>query len=138
MTKASTVGAAITRILESSVPWKAGAVLAGASILGTVAFLLTSSTPTYSRLGPLCLTGIVREPGFDPWTGEPFGTIYRCTNDLPVGIPGTRDVTEDPPDDLASRRAIPIPAGAALGVLVLGGLAVFKRGRAARPVRDAR
>ena len=137
----------IARVLESPGPWKIGAVLAGAVIIGIASFWLTSSTPSYSYLGPICFSGIVREPGFDPWTGEPHGLTYRCTNDLPVGIPGTRDVTESPPDDLASRRAIPIPAGMALGVLALGGFAVFverreRRGRSATvapgPIPDSR
>jgi len=119
-------------------------VLAGALIIGIASFWLTSSTPRYSYLGHVCMTGIVREPGFDPWTGEPYGMTYRCTNDLGIGIPGTRDLTETPPDDIAGRRAIPIPAGFALGVLVLGGLAVasYRRGRspalAAGPIPDSR
>jgi len=140
----STVGVVIARLRESSVPWKTGTVLAGAVIIGAAAFWLTSFTPTYGHLGPICLTGIVREPGFDPWTGEPYGTIYRCENPLPIGIQGVRYVPEDPPDDIASRRAIPIPAGIALGVLILGGLAVAseRRGRspavAAGPIPDSR
>lgn len=134
----------ITWLRESSVPWKIGVVLAGALIIGIASFLLTSSTPSYSYLGSICMTGIVREPGFDPWTGEPHGLTFRCTNDLGIGDVGTHDVTENPPDDIANRRAIPIPAGMALGVLVLGGLAVFseRRGRsagaAAGPIPDSR
>ena len=135
----------ITRLLESPLPWKTAAVIAGALIIGIASFWLTSSTRVYSTLGHFCLSGIVREPGFDPWTGEPYGMTYQCTNDLPeLGDVGTRDVTESPPDDIAGRRAIPIPAGTALGVLVLGVLAVFseRRGRstagAGGPIPDSR
>ena len=146
--ESSTVGVVTARLLESPLPWKTCAVLVGALIIGIASFWLTSSTPVYSTLGHFCMSGIVREPGFDPWTGEPYGMTYQCTNDLPDLVDvGTRDVTESPPDDIAGRRAIPIPAGTAFGMLVLGGLAVLskrreRRGRspavAAGPIPDSR
>ena len=145
LVEAGNVSAVIARLLESPLPWKTGAVLVGALIIGIASFSLTSSTPVYSTLGHFCMSGIVRVPGFDPWTGEPYGMTYQCTNDLPeLGDVGTRDVTESPPDAIAGRRAIPIPAGTAFGMLVLGGLAVAneRRGRspavAAGPIPDSR
>lgn len=119
-------------------PWKSFAVVVGAFIIGIAGFWLTSDTPRYSYLGHLCMTGIVREPGFDPWTGDPHGLTFRCTNDLPgLGDGGTHDVTEAPPVDIAGRRAIPVPVGTALALLFLGGLAVYNERRGGAFTTDA-
>jgi hypothetical protein len=140
-----TIVGVIRRLLESGMPWKAASALLGACVIGVAAFWLTSSTATYTYLGPLCLTGIVREPGFDPWTGQPYGTIYLCTNDLPgLGDGSTREVTDGPPDDLVGRWAIPVPVGTALGFLLLGGLATYSERRSrtfttdVEPIPDGR
>ena len=124
----------VGRILRSSIPWKIGLIASGALLIGVTAYWLTSSHAQYSILGPACLIGLVREPGFDPWTGEPFGAIYRCANGLPgLGDGGTHDVTDDPPEDIADRRAVSIPLGAAIGAALLGSLGIYAERRRRRP-----
>jgi hypothetical protein len=123
------------RVLESSAPWRVGVVVIGALVVGAALFLLTSFHRQYTYLGPLCLTGVVRDAGFDPWTGRPYGATIECTDLLGIGDIGVRQITVGPPEDIADRRAIPVPLGVSLGLLVLGSLALLleRRGRTPRP-----
>ena len=85
-------------------------VLAGV-VTALVLFGVTGGSATYSYLG---FCGPTVAPGFDPWTGEPHGGIFRCTRiDGPITIePG------EVPDDLIGRRAVPLPVGFALGAFI--------------------
>jgi hypothetical protein len=80
-------------------------------VMGVVLYTATSSEPkTY--LGKCQPT--VAKPEFDPWTGEPYVGILACTH-----IDGSvtrRNAAV--PDDMVGRRAIPVPAGFALGVAI--------------------
>jgi hypothetical protein len=80
----------------------------------SVSFALTSSYPQPAYLGPLCRTADVRPSGFDPWTGQPVGDVYRCEPVLP-GDPPTHEVALPIPDDLVWRVAMPLPIGFVLG-----------------------
>jgi hypothetical protein len=95
-------------------------LVVGAGLLtAVVAFALTSQTRGYAYLGPLCATNDV-SPGFDPWTGDPHGRAYDYTPECPTDHPGivTRVVAEIP-DELLGRRAIPLPAGFAIGAVAI-------------------
>jgi hypothetical protein len=85
---------------------------------GSAAFGLTSMHERYLYLGPLCATED-SWPGFDPWTGLPYGRRFwfECPPGLGDGSPG-RWVHLEPPADIAGRRAVPLPLGIALGTAV--------------------
>ena len=110
-----------------------GTVVIGAFVVGVGLFLITSVHQQYTYLGPLCLTGVVREPGFDPWTGAPYGPTIECADILGIGDVGPRQVTYGPPEDIADRRAIPIPLGASVGLLLFGSLALLLEHRGRTP-----
>lgn len=90
-----------------------GIVLAGV-VVGVVAFEATGQYPRLGYLGPLCRSDDVRAAGFDPWTGEPVGDVYRC-DPIGPGDPPSHLVTLPVPDDLVGRHAIPFPVGFAVG-----------------------
>ena len=81
--------------------------------MGVVLYTATSLTGPYNYLGKCQPT--VAKPGFDPWTGEPYGGILACTH-----IDGSAMTRRNAavPDDMVGRRAIPVPAGFALGVAI--------------------
>jgi len=85
--------------------------------LAIILFGVTSGTPGYTFLGPHCATRTVVNPGFDPWTGEPYGRTYECI-DILADEPSTRLVTDEAPDDLIGRPVVPLPLGFALGALI--------------------
>jgi hypothetical protein len=87
-------------------------VLSGV-VTATVLFVLTSHSPVYGYLGPLCATRTVVHPGFDPWTGEPHGRTYECKSFDGSAI---TLVTDKAPDELIDRRAVPLPVGFVVGV----------------------
>jgi hypothetical protein len=78
----------------------------GGVVTATALFVLTSWTPEYTFLGPLCATRTVVHPGFDLWTGQPHGRTYDCA---PIDGSATTRITAPVPDDLIDRRAIPLP-----------------------------
>ena len=95
-------------------------------------FGVTSGTTAHGYLG---FCGPTVDPGFDPWTGEPHGGIFRCTRiDGPTTIePG------EVPDELIGRQAVPLPFGFALGVVIalawlaVGSIADRRRAWTPRP-----
>jgi hypothetical protein len=109
-----------------SLPRLVMAVMLFACLAGVLVFAATSSYPQMMYLGPLCRSQDVRPPGFDPWTGEPVGDIFRCDPVRPDDPP-SHLVTLDVPDDLIGRRAIPVPVGFAFGALLATGLLVAMR-----------
>jgi hypothetical protein len=97
-------------------------------VAGYGAFLLTAQTPQELRI-PECLQAVAA--GFDPWTGSPHGATMECAQ--LTGAGGQIPVVQPPepmPPELASRRAIPVPLGFAVGgALTLVGLAVARARR---------
>jgi hypothetical protein len=91
-------------------------VVFGGVVTATALFVLTSWTPEYTFLGPLCATRTVVHPGFDLWTGQPHGRTYDCA---PIDGSATTRITAPVPDDLIDRRAIPLPIGFALGAFIV-------------------
>ena len=88
--------------------------------MGEVLFVATSVTQPYTYLGPLCAQ-TVSDPGFDPWTGEPHGRIFTgrwAAGGCVTGQAALTTITAEPPTDMIGRRAIPVPAGFALGVAI--------------------
>jgi hypothetical protein len=92
-------------------------LLAAAAVFGfIVAFLahgLTADTGRY--FGTVCFR-TVHPPGFDPWTGEPFGAAitpsgFDCHSDVPMGTV----IQTETPSILAGRRAIPLLVGFVAG-----------------------
>jgi hypothetical protein len=66
--------------------------------------------------------------GFDPWTGLPHGATFNCPQLHPDGTQTSFIQSVAMPADLASRRAIPVPLGFAVGAgLVLLGVRVSER-----------
>lgn len=90
--------------------------LIGVSV-ASVSFALTSSYPQSMYLGPLCRTADVRPAGFDPWTGQPVGDVYRCDPVL-AGDPPSHEVVLPIPEDLMWRVAMPLPIGFVLGAAI--------------------
>ena len=103
-------------------------IVAAGLATGVIAFASTGSYPQRGYLGPICNTGIVRDAGFDPWTGEPVGAIYRC-DPTAAGDPPSHLVPIQLPDDLVGRRAVPIPIGFAFGALVAAPVVFLVRRR---------
>ena len=89
-------------------------VLAG-MVTAIALFVLTSVTEIHASFGSGVGKQVVAMPGFDPWTGEPHGRIFDCK---PIDGSATTRITEEPPDDLIARRAVPLPVGFALGVVI--------------------
>jgi len=90
-------------------------VAAIGAFVAVALFVLTSQVRllyTYSL--PVCGASAelrVTDPGFDPLTGLPHGRSYSCT--APGASEHLIDLGLDP--SLASRWAIPLPVGFALG-----------------------
>ena len=105
-------------------------------MLSVAAFMLTSTTPAYLYLGPLCAQDVA-PPAFDPWTGRPHGRIYDVADCLadPTGAPANLERIVNPvPDELQGRRAVPLPAGFAVGsVITIGTMAAMSRRRRVEP-----
>ena len=81
-------------------------------IVGVGGFLFTSSVPLPAN-GSSC--GLIVPAGFDPWNGLPHGPTLSCQagqatgeNLEPTGQAGMQQ-------DIALRRAIPVPLGFAIG-----------------------
>jgi hypothetical protein len=95
-------------------------------------FLFTSQHQTYLALGPLCLSDVIEQADFDPWTGEPHGITWVCdpsrnpdVEGVVVGTP--RVIVDDPPIEMAGRTAVPLPIGFLVGATV-SIVAFFARG----------
>jgi hypothetical protein len=84
-------------------------------VTAIILFGVTSATPTYAYLGPLCAIREIAPPGFDPWTGVPHGRIFDCK---PIDGSATTRVTGEPPDELIGRPVVPLPLGFALGAFI--------------------
>jgi len=97
-------------------------------VVGYGAFLLTAQTPQELRI-PECIPAV--DAGFDPWTGLPHGATMECAQ--PTGAGGQIPVVQPPepmPPELASRRAIPVPLGFAVGgAVALVGLTIVRARR---------
>ena len=81
-------------------------------VVGYGAFLLSATGPD-EKVISMCIP--VVNAGFDPLTGVPHGWTLNCPQ---LHTDGTQtSVTQDVamPDDLASRRAIPVPLGFIVG-----------------------
>ena len=112
-----------------------GTTLPGIAI-GLAAFQVTSTHPTYLYLVPLCATD-GEGPGFDPWTGEPHGRRYLCSE---TATPDEHAfwVTVPTPAELVGRRAIPLPVGIPASLLVAAAAVAYvswRRGAAGPPTR---
>ncbi|MHB8397875.1 MAG: hypothetical protein ACYDCI_02950 [Candidatus Limnocylindrales bacterium] len=81
-------------------------------IVGFGAFLLTAQA-SQDLMNVGCLPAV--EAGFDPLTGLPHGARIECAQ--LTGAGGQIPVAQDIPmsADLATRRAIPVPLGFAVG-----------------------
>jgi hypothetical protein len=110
----------------------------GAGLLAAVlGFALTSQTPGYTYLGPLCASNDVH-PGFDPWTGEPYGRSFDLTPECWTEHPGPQTrVVGDFPDELVGRWAIPLPLGFAIGSVAMVGALLVVDIRRRGPSGDA-
>ena len=107
-------------------------------VVALAAYGATSTAPTFRYLGPLCATDEVY-PGFDPWTGVPYGRSYTydCPGNEPWE-PANPIRIEDMPTELAGRRAIPLPLGFLVGTGI--GLAILLLGhryRSFKPEAEA-
>jgi hypothetical protein len=113
-----------------------GALVVGiafvAVVVGLFAFALTSQYPVRAVLGPACRADEIRPNGFDPWTGEPQGDIYRCLS-ISSDSPPEHFVTDPVPEDLVGRRAIPLPVGVAFGALIATPAILLYRRRRTQP-----
>ena len=120
-----------------SILWQVTAIVLAGFLFGVVTFAATSWYPQQMYLGPLCRSADVRPAGFDPWTGEPVGDVYRC-DPIWTGDPPSHLVTLPVPDDLLGRWAIPIPVGFLLGSILLTALLVGRQSavRASRRQRE--
>ena len=81
-------------------------------IVGFGAFLPTAMD-SQDQVLSMCYPGLMA--GFDPWTGMAHGTTLHCPQ---LNVDGTQSsVTQyiPMPPDLATRRAIPVPLGFAVG-----------------------
>jgi hypothetical protein len=108
------------------------ALLAIGLVVGCSAFLLTAQA-AQPLMAPECRP--VVEAGFDPISGLPHGATIECAQ--LTGLGGQVPVAQVIPmtDDLASRRAIPVPLGFAIGaVLALGSLAMYHARRPSESV----
>jgi hypothetical protein len=101
------------------------AVIAIGLIAGYGAFALTAQASYSVLMPPECR--LVVAPGFDLLTGLPHGMTIECAQLTGLGgqLPVAQVIPMTP--DLASRRAIPVPLGSAIGaVLALGVLLIRK------------
>jgi hypothetical protein len=82
-------------------------------ILALAAFLVTSARTPGPRLATGCPVDITREPGFDPWTGLPYGQdeVAHCPG-------GPTELHQPIPADLVGRRAISLPQAFPIGWLI--------------------
>ena len=116
-----------------------GIVLAGGAVISLTAFSLTSITPTYLYLGPVCAANDVH-PGFDPWTGEAHGRnyTYDCLGSEAWEPANPIDFVGDVPPELVGRREIPVPLGFLAGTAISFGLLVVvdRRSRLAWAARS--
>jgi hypothetical protein len=92
------------------------------AVVGLGLFVATSWTGSYSYLGPLCRTETVDNPHVDPWTGGPRGGAFICDSSslrptLTTELRLPYVVRIGPPDDIADRRAIPIPLAFTIGIV---------------------
>ena len=89
-----------------------GVVVLGGVVAAIVLFGVTGYAPIRSYLG-MCQPTVV--PGFDPWTGEPHGGIWRCPR-----FDGSAATTApgEVPDELIDRPVVPLPVGFALGAFI--------------------
>jgi hypothetical protein len=102
-------------------------IVLGGLVLSVAAFSVTSYA-SYKYLGGPDMVYLAY-PGFDPLTGLPRGVVIEGT--VVDGQGGSTRVThESMPPDMVGRRAIPLPVGFAIGVIVMiGVLAVISRPR---------
>jgi hypothetical protein len=109
-------------------------VVVGGFGVSVGAFWVTSLTPNYLYLGPICITNDVH-PGFDPWTGQPHGRNYdRVDCDLEADPAIVQHIEGAIPPEMQGRQALPLPAGFAAGCLItVGALALQDSRRRARP-----
>ena len=119
---------------ETAGAWRRiAAIAAFGLVVGVVLFAISSAYPNRGFLGPLCRQN-TNEAGFDPWTGLPHGSTYVCR---PIGPsdPPAHLVSDPMPDDLAGRRAIPMPVGFGVGVIAAVFFLALRDRRRSRPVR---
>lgn len=109
--------------------WFSTKQLLGVGLVGLAvgygAFLMTSQASQSSIMPPECRAAV--EAGFDPFSGLPHGMTIECAQ--LTGLGGQVPVAQVFPmsDELASRRAIPVPLGFVVGVAVaLGVLAIHR------------
>ena len=84
-------------------------------VIGSGAFLLSSQQPPFFYLG-FCHPGIAQ--GFDPWTGLPHGATLECVLSAATAATQPSTVSRPVPDELATRRAVPVPVGFVLGASI--------------------
>ena len=84
-------------------------------VIGSGAFLLSSQQPQDFYLG-FCHPSIAQ--GFDPWTGLPHGATLECVPSAVTAATEPSTMSLPIPDELAPRRAVPVPVGFALGVCI--------------------
>jgi len=89
-------------------------VLLGGVAISLATFCITSLSRSYVYIGPLGHQE-VRSPGFDLWTGEPYGRIF---DRLDIDTSKVERVTADVPAELTGRRAVPLPLGFVLGAIL--------------------
>jgi len=91
--------------------------LLGGAVISFALFFVTSLTPSYRFLGPICVTEDVH-PGFDPWTGKPHGRnyVYDCPGNEPWERANPIPVVGEIPIELVGRRALPLPIGFGFGL----------------------
>ena len=94
-------------------------------VVGIGAFVLTSGGLGGRVLG-LCHPAT--QAGFNPWTGIPYGATWSGEQ-IPLGNCGPAR-QDPPPPDIATRWAIPVPLGFAVGVGIV--LLVLPRRNAGR------
>jgi hypothetical protein len=87
-------------------------------LLALGAFLATSGRTPDPRVFTGCPVDITRAPGFDPWTGLPYGQdeVAHCPG-------GPTELHQPIPADLAGRRAISLPQALPITWLVGTGAA---------------
>ena len=81
-------------------------------VVGYGAFLLTAQAPQALHI-PECIPAV--DAGFDPLTGLPHGATIDCAQLTGAGGQTSVAQSQAMPAELASRRAIPVPVGFAVG-----------------------
>lgn len=120
-----TVRSVLQRVLSSPVSWEVGLALFSSFLLGVALFFVTSSQPLSPTSG-LCRVQTLEPAGFNPWTGEPHGGRYTYDDCLGMTDGATHEFTPDPPAEIAGRRAVSIPVGMVVGLIVLGSLRIYR------------